>query len=76
MIPQKKDTGGGLKERRYPIEGAKVILDEMPIDPYPVPVGTVGTVEGYDDLAEILMSWQTGSRLKLIPGVDRYYVVG
>lgn len=65
----------GLPLSLYPLEGSEVVLGEMPEDPNPVPSGTVGTVKGYDDSAEILMSWQNGSGLKLIPGVDRYHVV-
>lgn len=65
----------GLPMSLYPIKGSEVVLEEMPGDPFPVPSGTVGTVMGYDDLVEILMSWQNGSGLKLIAGVDRYRVV-
>ena len=58
----------------YPIPGSRVVLDEMPHDPNPVPVNTVGTVEGYDDECEILMSWDNGRKLKLIPGIDQYHI--
>lgn len=55
----------GLPISFYPLEGSEVVLEEMPDDPFPVPSGTVGTVMGYDDSAEILMSWQNGSGLKV-----------
>lgn len=45
----------GLPISLYLIEGSEVVLDEMPNDPHPVPVGTVGAVIGYDDAAGILM---------------------
>lgn len=64
-----------LPQTLYPIPGSAVMLDEMPHDPNPVPPGTVGTVEGYDDECEILMNWQNGRNLKLIPDVDTYHEV-
>ena len=36
------------------------------------PVGTVGTVDGIDDAGQIMMTWQSGSSLSLIPGVDSF----
>lgn len=37
-----------------------------------VPVGTIGTVTGIDDLPSLLVRWQTGSNLKLLPEVDNF----
>ena len=39
-------------------------------DPQAPPVGTMGTVEGVDDMGGIMVRWETGSGLSLIPGVD------
>ena len=39
------------------------------------PAGTLGTVQGVDDLGSILVSWDTGSSLSLIPEVDSFRVV-
>jgi len=55
---------------RYPI-GSKIRLISMD-DPYAVPAGTLGTVEGVDDIGDILVSWENGSSLSVIPGVDRF----
>ena len=35
------------------------------------PVGTVGIVQGVDDLGSLLVRWENGSSLSVIDGVDR-----
>lgn len=52
-----------------------MVLDEVPHEPYPLPIGTVGTVEGYDDECEILVSWNDERKLELILGMDKYHVM-
>ena len=54
--------------------GTRVRLVMMS-DPYPVPVGTVGIVEGRDALGDYLVSWSNGSTLKLIPEIDEWEVL-
>ena len=54
--------------------GTKIRLIKM-ADPYPVPPGTVGVIEGYDALGDYLVSWSNGSTLKLIPEVDDWEVL-
>lgn len=54
--------------------GTKVRLVMMS-DPWPVPAGTVGIVEGIDALGDYLVSWSNGSCLKLIEGVDQWEVL-
>ena len=57
--------------REYPV-GTEIILQRMD-DPYAdIPPGTKGRVVYIDDLGQIGMSWQNGSSLSLIPGVDRF----
>ena len=56
--------------QEYP-PGTRIVLESMN-DPHAPPSGTQGTVVYVDDLGQIGMSWQNGSSLSLIPGVDRF----
>ncbi len=53
----------------YPV-GTRVQLREMN-DPYAPPIGTFGTVIGVDDTASIEVSWDNGSHLNVVYGVDK-----
>ena len=44
-------------------------------DPRPIPPGTTGTVVGVDDLCSILVKWDNGSRLSLVPGTDSFHII-
>lgn len=55
-------------------QGARVRLIYMD-DVQAPPAGTLGTVQGVDDAGDILMHWDTGSKLSVIPGVDEVEVV-
>lgn len=59
---------------RYPV-GTRVCCDEIPDDPNPIPRGTCGTVMGVDDAGQLIMKWDNGRSLSLIPGVDCFHVV-
>ena len=61
-----------LRER-YP-RGTKVELLGMD-DPQAPPKGTMGEVMGVDDAGQLLVRWETGSSLSLIPGVDSFRIV-
>ena len=61
-----------LRER-YP-HGMRVELLGMD-DPQAPPTGTMGEVMGVDDAGQILVRWETGSSLSLIPGVDSFRIV-
>ena len=61
-------------QRHYP-PGTRIRLIEMPNDPNPVPVGTTGTVLAVDDAGQLLMQWDNGRSLSLIPGVDNFEVL-
>lgn len=51
-------------------EGARVRLVEMK-DDYAPPAGTLGTVKSVDDAGTIRVSWDNGSSLGLMYGVDK-----
>lgn len=52
-------------------KGTRVELRRMQ-DPFPVPVGTKGTVAFVDDAGQIHVNWDNGSTLALVPGVDLF----
>ena len=55
----------------YP-PGTRVMLLNMN-DPYsPVESGMRGTVQGVDDAGQILMKWDNGRSLSIIPGEDSF----
>lgn len=57
----------------YP-EHTKVQLVHMR-DEYAPPEGTIGYVTNVDDMGTIHVSWQNGSSLGLMEGVDIFYVL-
>ncbi len=59
---------------KYPA-GTRICCDCMPDDPRPVKSGTMGTVVCVDDMCNILMKWDNGSSLSLVPGHDSFHVV-
>ena len=59
--------------RMYP-KGTMVQLLLME-DAQAPPPGTLGEVQGVDDAGQILVHWQTGSTLNLIPDVDAFRIV-
>ena len=54
--------------QRYP-KGTRVELVQMD-DPQAPPIGTLGTVEGVDDIGSIMVRWDNGSGLNVAYGVD------
>ena len=61
-----------IKEQ-YPA-GTRVRLNHMS-DPQTVPDGTEGTVQMVDDQGQLLMAWDNGRSLSLIPGEDSFSVI-
>ena len=57
----------------YP-KGTRIRLECME-DPQAVPPGTMGAVQGVDDIGQIQMAWDNGRSLSLIPGVDDFCVI-
>lgn len=60
--------------QQYP-PGTEVELIAMPEVPFPVPLGTRGKVIMVDDAGQLVMKWNNGSSLSLIPGVDSFQKV-
>lgn len=60
--------------RSYP-SGTRIRLLNMPDDPNPVPAGSCGTVMAVDDAGQLLMQWDNGRSLSLLPGVDSFEVI-
>ena len=59
----------------YP-PGTKIQCIKMD-DPYhAIAPGSIGTVDYVDDSGTIHMSWENGSSLGLIPGEDRFKIIG
>ena len=58
---------------RYP-PGTRIRLDHMD-DPQAIPDGTEGTVQAVDDAGQLLMKWDNGRSLSLVPGEDSFSVI-
>ena len=56
------------------VPGMRLVVDKMN-DPSPLAPGSQGTFEGLDGAGDLMMSWDNGSSLKLIEGVDKFHVV-
>lgn len=67
-----KDTLSRLREQ-YPV-GTRIVLLKMDDSQAP-PVGAKGTVAGVDDIGNIMVRWDNGSGLNLVPKVDEYRIV-
>ena len=59
--------------KQYPV-GTTVELISMEDAQSPHP-GTLGRIQGVDDAGSILVAWQNGSSLSLIPEADDFRIV-
>lgn len=57
--------------QEYP-PGTRVELMNMPDDPHSIPPGTRGEVKAVDDAGQLIVKWNNGRSLSLIPGVDSF----
>lgn len=55
-------------------KGTRLELKQMD-DPQAPPIGTKGTVIGVDDVGSIMVDWDNGSCLNVIPFVDACWIV-
>jgi hypothetical protein len=55
---------------KYPV-GTRIELVEMDDIQSPQP-GTLGTVIGVDDIGSLLVRWDNGSGLNLLPEIDHF----
>ena len=62
-----------LLRQRYP-EGTRICLDHME-DLCPVESGTKGTIIGVDDIGSVMVKWDNGRTLAIIPGEDSFTVL-
>ena len=58
-----------LLRQIYP-KGTRICLDSMENDPFPILSGSKGTVDFIDDAGNLIMKWDNGRSLSLIPGED------
>ena len=54
--------------------GMRIVLDHMENDPDPVEKGMTGKIKGLDGADNVLVAWDNGRTLNLIPFVDRWHV--
>lgn len=57
--------------QKYP-PGTRIELLNMPDDPHPIPCGTRGEIKAVDDAGQLIVKWNNGRSLSLIPGVDSF----
>ncbi len=55
----------------YP-PGTRILLIQMGNDPQPVEAGMRGTVQAVDDIGQLMMKWDNGRGLALVPGEDSF----
>ena len=59
--------------KKYPV-GTRIELIEMSDSQAP-PAGTLGTCLAVDDMGDLIMKWDNGCGLNLIPNVDDFRIV-
>lgn len=62
-----------LLRQRYP-EGTRICLDHME-DLCPVESGTKVTIIGVDDIGSVMVKWDNGRTLNLLPDEDKFHTI-
>lgn len=70
-----KDETFDLLLKQQPV-GKRIRMVLMPDDPNPIQPGSMGNCIGIDGANQLLMAWDDGRSLSLIPGTDQYEVLG
>jgi hypothetical protein len=73
LIQKKQKEEIELLKQKYP-RGKKVRLIFMDFDE-PVKRGTFGKIYGIDDLGQIIVEWECGSEISLIPEKDEFEII-
>lgn len=55
-------------------KGMRIELIHMD-DPQAPPVGTCGTIVTVDDVGDLIVAWDNGCGLNLIPGADKFRIL-
>lgn len=55
-------------------KGLRIELIQMD-DPHAPPAGTRGTIITVDDVGDLIVDWDNGSGLNVVPGVDRVRII-
>ena len=69
-----RDNADVKKIKETYLPGMRIRLLKMD-DAQAPPVGTEGTVCGVDDIGSVLVSWDNGSGLNVIPGEDKVLIL-
>ena len=64
-----------VKRIREKYTGKTIELTAPMDDPQPIPVGSRGKCMAVDDMGQLLMKWNCGRSLSLIPGVDSFRIM-
>ena len=60
--------------REIYVKGTRIMLKRSEAPQAP-PIGTKGTVTGFDDAGSIMVDWDDGSRSNVTPFIDECWIV-
>ena len=64
-----------LKEQRERYIDKRIRMIAMHQDPHPIAPGAEGTCIMVDDIGQLIVFWDNGRTLSLIPGVDEFEII-